>query len=208
MSSKQTQFVAKDIAEGSVVDEFLREGLQVTRLDIRENFLRSSTPDGKPWTPLKMPRARDGSTGPPLQDTKALYRSAIQQGATHHVEELTAAGFKIGTAHPLANVHGEGATIRPRKAKWLTIPLTREAAKAGSARNFARELFFMMKKGNNTAYLAERTPKQKKLKIHYLLKKMVVIPAREFIGIGDRLMKKLEDLYVKIVVQRHQGRGG
>jgi len=96
---------------------------------VKDNFQGTHDPLGNQWKPLKYPRPAGGDK--PLSDTRVLGTSATAAGPGH-VEELTEGSFKLGTNLDRAAIHQFGGTIKPRKAKMLSIPLTREAARIGS----------------------------------------------------------------------------
>src|SRR5436190_4691176 len=88
--------------------------------------------DGKPFAPVKFPRP-EGGTAHPLRD-KGLLAASISASVTER--ELT-----LSANAPGARILNYGGTITPKK-KFLTIPLTVEAKRAGGARQFPRPLFF------------------------------------------------------------------
>ena len=77
-------------------------------LRIDETFKQSQTPWGAPWAPLKH---RDGY---PLRDTGDL-RNSI----TYRV--IGKSGLEVGTNIRYAPTHQFGATIRPKKGKFLVF---------------------------------------------------------------------------------------
>lgn len=143
-------------------------------------FQTETSPSGQKWAKLSHPRIMGGSRV--LQDRGGL-KNATQARATVN-------GIVASAAHPAANVHQYGATIRPKRAKRLTIPLTKEAYRAGRARRFPRKLFVVG--GENNLFLAEKT-KQKLIR-HYFLAKQVVIAAREFVGFSTATLEKIDAL--------------
>jgi len=197
--AKDPQDAARDLTPGepgvpdaAALTTRILEGLKViVREDTRENFRRAVTPDDRPWPPLARPRP-NGTTHP-LWKSGDLMRASTVAGDPRHVEEISGNTLTFGTTHPLAPIHQSGATITPKRAKYLAIPITRDAEKAGSPRAFGRKLFPIVKGGVAKA-LAETTGKGKnaRLVVHYLLRKSVTIPARPFIGIGARLVAKIK----------------
>jgi phage gpG-like protein len=175
----------------------------IIRADIRTNFQTSSDPDGKPWPPLKRARANGSST--PLVKSRELLRSATTPGHPNHVERDEGGTLVIGTKAVQANLQNHGGVVRPRRARFLTIPVSREADRTkGGARNFARKLFPVVKGGKPVA-LAEGK-RRRGLVVHYLLRKFVVIPARRFVGYGKRLVGKLSDDFHRRVIRSQTGR--
>jgi len=99
----------------------------------------------------------------------------------------------------IAHVHEYGATITPKGAQWLTIPLIR-AAKGKRASDFP-DLFFY-KKDENSAFLARKAGK--KVVNVFWLTKSVHIPERSFIRTGfdqnvDKISDKIENLIDDVV---------
>jgi phage gpG-like protein len=106
---------------------------------------------------------------------------------------VDAKAVSIGTNKVYARIHQEGGVIRAKPGKALAIPVTQEAARAGSARRFMQKnpkAFIWRKKehGEREAVNSGKpgyivTPFRKtKIKIHFLLRKSVTIPARPFMG--------------------------
>lgn len=151
---------------------------------VLEHFSRSMGPDGRPWAPLSRERHSGGSR--PLVDTARLLGSV----------EATTEGTSVtlSASAPGAAVHQFGATIRPRLARLLAIPLTEEARKSGSPRTgFGRPLFAIRAKSGNR-FLAEssRDGPSRRPVLHYLLREKVVIPARPYLGFGRRTVGRIE----------------
>ena len=141
-----------------------RELVQVLVSDVKRRFATSTAPDGARWRPLKFRRARGGDR--PLQDTGRLLASVTGRATPTEVV--------VGTAHPAAALHQFGGTVRPKKGKYLAIPLTREAARAGSPRRMKgtpRAPLFAKKVGGRWVG-------------HFLLARKAVVPARPFLGIS------------------------
>lgn len=189
------------IAGGETTKWFLSKLPDVMRNDLKENFDRESDPDGGPWTP-RSPGGRGNHKL--LFRSGGLAASVVNANDPHHIEEVTADAVTMGSRHPLIHVHQDGMTIKPKRGKYLALPLTDQAEMVGNARDYPEELFcFRSKRGN--LLLAEK--KSKPLKVHYLLKESVTIPARVMIGIGERLAKKVEDLWVQAIRLLYNGEG-
>lgn len=97
---------------------------------------------------------------------------------------------RLATTSKYAKIHQTGGVIKPKNAKYLTIPLTKEAAKR-KARSFSKLVLFKSKKGN--LILARLTPKRKSIRPQYVLKKSVNMPKRlhvfeAFKTIGKRML--------------------
>lgn len=151
----------------------------------KENFDRGQSPDGTPWNPLAWPRARGGSK--PLRDRGLLMASTSARGAGH-VEEYGADSLVFGTNHESAALHQHGGTIRPRKGKFLAIPLTKEAARSGRPRGFPDPLHFASRDPSRGGALMD-----KKGKAHFALVKQVTVPARPFLGFNPALLEKIDN---------------
>ena len=82
----------------------------------------------------------------------------------------------------IAHAHEYGATIKPKKGKYLAIPLTKEAQAAGSPRAFS-DLRFVNAKDGNLLMVQDKKSRGGKTKSTalYLLVKSVTLPERSFI---------------------------
>lgn len=168
--------------------------------DTKRNFDESADPDGRPWSPLAFPRTSGGDR--PLRD-KGLLLASISGGA-NHVERYAADSVTVGTNRPGAALHQAGGVVVPKQAKWLAIPATREAARVGSPRNFPRPLAFIFGKRGGVAVERPASvkrglppkggPKLKAGVVQYYFTKKVTVPARVFLGAGQRLVKKLDTI--------------
>lgn len=153
----------------------------------KRHFQTSTAPDGTPWAPLKFPRPNGGSK--PLLDTGLLMGSL---NATFDGDTLT-----LRANGPGAAAHNFGATIRPVNAKFLAIPVTREARKVTGPRAFPRDLFFIKRKAGPGGSLAERVAKGKKkgqVLVHYLLRDHVEVPRREFLGFSRETLEAMGEI--------------
>ena len=68
-----------------------------------------------------------------------------------------------------------GGTIRPKRAKFLAVPISEEAKRAGSPRNLPNLVYVQSVRGQ-PMLVNENTGR-----VHYLLKKSVTIPARPYL---------------------------
>lgn len=195
------------------VDQFTRIYLvrarQAIRDDARDNFDKSRGPDGEVWPGLRFPRPRGGTK--PLLDTGILRASVISTGK-YHTESQTADTLRMGTEAPFAYVQQHGATILPVNAKALAIPLTREAQLAGSPRKFPRPLLMLWAKGDTSGVLVEIPPPKARKKneppkrvAHYALVGRAVVPARAFLGFGERLIKRLVAIGERLITTAFGG---
>ncbi len=150
----------------------------------KDHFTQSAGPDGKPWRPLAHKRPSGGNK---ILRDKGLLAASLSASVTQE-------GLLLKASHPGANAHQFGAKVRPKKAKYLTIPITKEAARAGSPRKFPRKLFFMG--GGTSAVMAEKKGRSAKIVVHYALSKGVTIPARPFVGYSKATLDKMLRLIV------------
>lgn len=110
---------------------------RIMKTDVQMNFRLSRGPDGERWKPLKL---RDGK---PLRDTGRLMNSIDFRASSDEAV--------IGTNVKYAAVQNFGATIKPKKGKYLKF------------------------KGPDGWIFAGK----------------VTIPARPFIGLGPRQIRKI-----------------
>lgn len=147
--------------------------------DLRERFRRGVDPDGRPWKPLAFARAMGGSV--PLRNTGALLAS--------YAAESGPDWFRVGTNHPHARTHHEGATITPRAGRFLTIPKTRAAVYAGSARRMTGLVPLYGPKGG--VLKDGRTGE-----VHWVLTRRVTIPARRQVGLSEPAARRFRVMLV------------
>jgi len=76
--------------------------------DLSQSFLKSETPDGGAWAPLKNPRPKGHNQGTrPLIDSGALMQSVVSDGQGH-IEIVTESATTFGTSVEYAGVHQFG----------------------------------------------------------------------------------------------------
>ncbi|MCI8537876.1 MAG: hypothetical protein HFF18_04335 [Oscillospiraceae bacterium] len=82
----------------------------------------------------------------------------------------------------IAHAHEYGATIKPKKGKYLAIPLTKQAEAAGSPRAFS-DLRFVNAKNGNLLMVRDKKKRGGKTESEamYLLVESVTLPERSFI---------------------------
>lgn len=125
-------------------------------------FNQSKTPDGQPWSPLKHPRPRGGTK--PLLD-RGLLRGSLTNNGNGHVERISGNVLEWGTNLESALIHNYGGVVVPKKGKFLAIPASVEAQRAGSPRNFPdakRRLKWYINKDGTKGYVYEIPKKNKK----------------------------------------------
>jgi len=101
-----------------------------------------------------------------------LFRMVVHKGSDGYEVLFTTAKY--------GPIHEHGGTIRPKRAKYLTIPLKANKTPAGAARYSAPEipdLFPLVVKGK---LFLVRNEGKKGLVFYFLLKKKVRIPARRW----------------------------
>lgn len=163
---------------------------KIIQNDTRDRLRRGVDPDGRPNKPTKYPPLVGPSArATPLWATGRLAASC-SAGGEGNVTSVTKFVLAYGTNLEYAAIHQFGGIIKPNRAKKLTIPLTREAAKY-APREFPRKLFVPRGK----KILAES--RMKRLVAHYALVDSVEIPARPFIGLGNDVLRKCEDVLLK-----------
>lgn len=170
--------------------------------DQRRRFISGTAPDGTKWAPLGHPRPNGG--GLPLRDFGALAASVTARTESDSVI--------VGSNLVYAGVHQFGATITPKRSKFLAIPLTVESKRHGSPRfprPFPRPLFPLFRKGANRGILGELVSGV--VVAQYALVKSVTIPARPFLGYSGEFFSELRDLWADIAARKVQDeflRGG
>lgn len=102
------------LGDGTAARALQRELADETQVLIGRGFAGSITPTGKPWRPLKFPRA-SGRTTRPLVDSGRLHLGLL------HSVTFGMNGFTFSAKHPGAAVHQFGATIVPRRAPRLVF---------------------------------------------------------------------------------------
>lgn len=109
-----------------------------------------------------------------------------------HGDQIT-----IGSNLPYAKIHHYGGVIHPRHAKYLAIPLTKEAA-ARRPRDFANTF---IKKG-----IIFRKQEGGKLEALYVLKKSVTMPARPWLSVPEGSFPAISQL-LKDFVDKNLSKG-
>lgn len=99
----------------------------------RDCFNSSKSPSNQPWSPLKHPRPRGGNK--PLLD-RGILSASLTNGGKNHIERTNANSMEWGTNSEAAALQNYGGVIIPKKGKFLTIPASVEAVRAGSPLKF------------------------------------------------------------------------
>lgn len=152
------------------------EVAQLAVAGVTRSLKASKSPDGVPFQPLRRPRA-NGSK--PLINTGNLLRSTTAR--------MTGAELTIMNDAPGAALHNNGGTVsrKPRTG----IPLTSRAKQAGSPKNYPAGLF------------AKTPAKKLQSKSPSLVRKGVVTPKREFLGVSDETAGEIAALYLDTMVK-------
>ena len=189
--------IAQEVNLSDLAPYFARLGDRMQRIDFkpalqdcklllvrrtREHFVKGQSPDGVPWAPVKMRVRGSAGAAKPLRD-RGLLMASVTSRAAGNVERITNSTLEYGTNLEYAAIHQFGGTIRARNAKYLAIPVSREAYRAGSPRNFAGQLRFVPSRSGRGGRFVERNPQGKPLVTHYVLVQSVQIPARPFLGL-------------------------
>lgn len=146
----------------------------------KEHFDKSRSPEGVPWPALRIRQ------GKPLLDTGRT-RASIAATFSGSTVVLSANGVQAG-------IMNAGGVIRAKK-KYLAIPLTAEARRAGSPRSIAG-LHFQGKKGQNRGVLADKEGKPV-----FALVPSVKIPARPFLGWSQATLAKIDRVLIEDVTK-------
>lgn len=152
---------------------------------------------GKPFQPLRFQRA-SGKGGLPLRD-KGLLAASIS--ATMPQETVI-----LSANSPGARLQNYGGVVRPKRAKALAVPISKEAGRIGSpgGGRFPRPLFVRATRSATVVgALCENVGGV--LVVHYLLVKEVRVPARQYLGWSastlDRIQQLLADKYASAIVK-------
>jgi phage gpG-like protein len=167
--------------------------------DARRRFATSTDPGGRAWKPLKHKRPNGGDK--PLLDT-GLLRASVQA-------KPTATGAVVYSNLPQAFLHEYGGTVKPTRGKYIAIPLTREAKRAGSPRRFKGELKFRPIRGRVAKGVLYQPAKRKggKPVDQYLLVTQTVVPARPFLAPSATALRAIADI-AAAAVDRAMPTGG
>jgi len=118
-------------------------------------------------------------SGNPLKRRTGRLAQSITSLVTRTEKDIIG---RVGTNVKYARLHEYGGEIKPKRAKWLTIPLAAAKTPAGVARGRARDFentFFKFSSAGNLILFQRRGDNIIPL---FLLKKSVTIPKRSYMG--------------------------
>ena len=161
----------------------MKAGAISARSEIQQRFQTQMSVTGQAWPPLKYPRIRGGDI--PLNDTGRLKASFGIK-----VEDF---GFTVGTAEKQAAAMNFGATIVPKRGKFLCIPMTKAAQRAGSPRNMPGLRVVIYRGGKSGAMFDQRGMQQ------WLLVKQTIIPPRPFMGFSAEWVADFSEMAVSFI---------
>lgn len=129
---------------------------------------------------------RRGGGGRTLMNTGRLLQSIEQKGAA------------VGSNLAQAAIQNNGGTIKPKEAKYLTIPACHEAAKLSEIVNTRGALEHLKRQGweiwfAKGAIMGKKSKRGKAIPLFYL-KKEVEIPARRYLYISETDEKVLKEI--------------
>ena len=141
-----------------------------------------------------------------LEDFNRL-KAACQEMERKKIRVGIVGGKASSDIMAIAHAHEYGATIKPKKGKYLAIPLTKEAQAAGSPRAFS-DLYFVNAKGGNLLMVRDKKKHGGKTESEtmYLLVKSVTLPERSFIRASfDAQQDELGSIVTKAMVKLLDG---
>lgn len=142
---------------------------------IRESVAAGVSPDGKPLKALA--HARHNGSRSPLNNTGQLVASVVASS--------TSTTLTVGTSRVGAALHQNGGEIRPVNCKYLCIPATLEAERAGSPRMMDLHPRINSKTGRGVMLDADGV-------VHfYMTTGPIIVPARPFIGFSTKTLAEV-----------------
>lgn len=177
--------------------------IKAIRLDLigetKKNFFEGHGPDGETWAPLKWARSNSKGADKPLRNRGILAAAVTSAFSKGNVSEETPDSFLWGTNLEYAGTHQYGATITPKRGKFLAIPATREAEQKGSPRAWGDgELKFRFGKKGGVAIDLAGT-------VQFYFSRQVTIPARPFLGINEAMTERWQEMTADYVADWAQG---
>jgi len=157
---------------------------------VRRAVERIANGEVKPETTEFTKKLRIKSGGKTLADTGRLMNSIT------YVER----GNKVivGSNVVYASIHQFGGTIKPKKAKYLTVPLTKEARRHSQALGTRKYLERLKSQGWNVLIPKGRkvilAKKEGKIKALFALKEEVKIPKRTYVYWDEEDEKRIREI--------------
>lgn len=174
---------------------------------LRDGIKRKITEGDSSWPPISPFTQEFKQSSKPLMDHGDLRNSiAVTPVGPDfiHVGVPTTKGRYIVN---IATVHEFGAFIRPRHARALALPVSREAARLYKIfKTVGRIPGLFHPKGTNVLAMRDRNATadsniRNSLKVMFVLRTAVRIPARSFIGTTFREMREVFRLNIAIAVK-------
>lgn len=146
-------------------------------------------------------------SGKRLYDTGRLVKSWMAAPI-----RVTRGRVRVVNSYPPAALHQFGGTVRPKSARMLAIPLTKQAKRAGSARRWwansekkgLKPFTFTSKAGNVCIGVSKKKARRgaagfskygpAELETHFLLLQSVSIPATPYLGFGREEKAKFSEM--------------
>lgn len=119
-------------------------------------------------------------SGDPLKVRSGRLRSSITGIAK--IVDSRIVGI-VGSKTPYSRIHEFGGEIRPKKGRYLTVPLPAAKTEAGVVRGRARDFkgtFLFRSKAGNLIIMGKPTPGSLEVEPLFILKEVVRIPKRSY----------------------------
>lgn len=154
----------------------MKAGRLMGEAEVKQRFTASQGPTGLAWPALKFPRPNGGNAKPLMN--LGLLRGSITGRETENT-------IAIGTALPQAPLMHFGGVVRPKKGRFLSIPLTTAAVRSGGPRRFGSPLHARFARNGRTGILVDNAGAEQ-----FLLVQSVTVPPRPFMGFSDKWVEK------------------
>ncbi|MCJ8342472.1 MAG: phage virion morphogenesis protein [Cetobacterium sp.] len=178
-----TYFINEKIEKTKNLEPLLKTIAIDIKKETQLNFKKQQDPNGQTWK-----KNRRG--GQILAKTGIL-----KQSFTTYIHGNIAS---VGTNIPYARIHQYGGTIKPKRGKYLAIPINRKV-EGSSPKDFTDTVCI---KAKNALYIVRKIDKKgKNLEFLFKLQKEVIIPERKFLGINDKMKNKYAVLTKKYIFE-------
>lgn len=151
---------------------------------VHQRFDTGGSSGGAAWPPAKTP---DGDS-PPLAGLRDTFQVLPDDGSVN----IESVGHHAAT-------HQTGATIKPRNATRLFVPLTQKARDAYSARQQAAPTVRRVYAGSATLEKPQTPRDSLAYGVDYVLAKSVTIPSRPMLPTSDAEREKMARMVMKIL---------